>query len=80
MGLGFEVQLSRLKGIGYQNFLVVSVAEKLIKKVGGHSRHVVDPSLSGKFTVIPYQHKISHNIKKWGVGLGCVSFSRLLTN
>lgn len=62
------------------NFRVVSVAEKHIKRFGGHPKHVAHVSLSGEVTVLLYQHRIFHKINKRAVGLGCASFPWLLNN
>lgn len=71
----FRSQLYRLSNAGYHQPLLVSVSEGLISKIKKRCTNHHD-DLEGtreprkKIAVIPYYHKLSHNLKKIGQRVG----------
>lgn len=66
MKQSFDNQGVRLSQAGYPKQLLVSVAEALLKelKKGGNSEIEATPIEKRQTAVIPYVHKLSHNLKK----------------
>lgn len=60
-------QASRLRSAGFPESLLVSVAEKLLKKIKQGENATTDCADEKKpLAVLPYLHKISHGLKKIG--------------
>lgn len=67
MATSLDCQKARLAQAGYPDHLLVSVAESLLKKYSGRQQNAAAVAISQKrFAVMPYLHKISHNLKKVG--------------
>lgn len=61
----FEARLSRLQLSGYPSFSVSSVCESLFQKTkGASSIKEKQKDKSNNLHVMPYIHRVSHNIKK----------------
>ncbi|KAG0425519.1 hypothetical protein HPB47_027317, partial [Ixodes persulcatus] len=63
MAESFEQQTVRLAEGGYPSSVLLAVAETLLKKIKGGPHQRRDRP-SKRPQVIPYQHRISHNLKK----------------
>lgn len=63
MAESFEQQTVRLAAGGYPSSVLLAVAETLLKKIKGGPHQRLDRP-SKRPQVIPYQHRISHNLKK----------------
>lgn len=60
-------QVKRLGTAGYPTSLMLAVAEKLLKKFRGKSQKDKQKKRARPH-VMPYLHRVSHNIKKWRKG------------
>ncbi|CAN7941637.1 unnamed protein product, partial [Ixodes hexagonus] len=58
----FELQVLRLKQSGFPPVVLEGVAESLLKKL--KNRNIVPKRRHKKFEVMPYVHKVSHNLKR----------------
>lgn len=70
MQTSFDKQLARLHTAGYPSSVVGAVSKTLLQKVKG-KRHAPRPDQKrGKPAVVPYVHKLSHNLKKVATRFG----------
>ncbi|KAH8009859.1 hypothetical protein HPB51_020544 [Rhipicephalus microplus] len=60
----FLKQVDRLEQAGYPQHTLVSVAEKILKKSRNCHTSEGSPQDNVKLAVIPYIHRVSHNLKK----------------
>lgn len=60
----FLKQVDRLEQAGYPQHTLVSVAEKILKKSRNCHTSEGSPQDNVKLAVIPYVHRVSHNLKK----------------
>lgn len=60
----FYQQVQRLRSSGYSDPLLVATAESLLQKVKGQGRRKATHKNDTRPEVIPYIHKVAHNLKK----------------
>lgn len=64
-GCSFHDQILRLSRAGFPSFLISSVCEALLQKMRRkYSPEELDRPTRKKLHVIPYLHKVSHNVEK----------------
>ncbi|XP_077541148.1 uncharacterized protein LOC144153370 [Haemaphysalis longicornis] len=65
MEASFDAQLSRLEEAGYPRPLLSVVSESILKKIKHrHSNPVVNSEKKKRPLVVPYMHKVTHNLKR----------------
>lgn len=66
----FHEQIQKLRDGGFSDSVIHSVAEAMLRKMSGRCQKENEKLETSWLVVIPYEHKISHNLKKVGARPG----------